>query len=143
MVAVSSISPQEIMSYNSRSTNATQNLLNQKASTQYQRALQGVQHAQNLGDFERGANRARVKLPTEFLRRGTFNSGLYKNALSEYAVDRINGVRNMQNQFQLGELNSVFNDRAAEDTYAMTISQIEAERLARQAHLASMLRENS
>lgn len=143
MVAVSSISPQEVMSYNSRSSAASQNLLNSKASNAYQRALSGVQYAQNVGDFERGANRARVSLPTDFLRNGTFNSGLYKNALSKYAVDRFSGLNNLQNNYQLGQQNSVFQDRAAEDSYAMQMSQIEAERYARQAQLAAMLRENS
>jgi hypothetical protein len=142
MVAVSSISPEEIFSYQSRQNNANQNLLSTKANTQYQRALQGIQYGQQVGDYERTANRARVQLPTQYLKAGTFNSGLYRNALSNYAVDRLNGMRNMANNYQLGQLNSVFTDRAAEDNYANTTAQIAAEKYARQAALASMLREN-
>lgn len=143
MVAVSSISPQEVMSYNSRSNAATQNLLNSKATVGYQKALQGLQYGQDIGDFNRQADRSRNNLPRSFQARGLFNGGAYKQALSQYAVDRSAGLRNMGNQFQMNQLNSTFQDRAAEDSYANQMAQIEAERYARQAQLAAMLRENS
>jgi hypothetical protein len=143
MVAVSSISPQEVMSYNSRNNAAGQNLLNSKATVGYQRALQGIQYGQNVGDFERGANRARVQIPWSFANRNALHSGAYMNALSQYAVDRTAGLRNIQNQYQINDLNSILSDRSAEDTYANTAAQTAAEQYARQAQLAAMLRENS
>lgn len=141
MPAVTSISPGEIVNYNSRQNSASENLLNSKATNQYQRALQDIQYGNSVGDYERQANRARMSLPTQWIKRGMFNSGLYKNALSQYAVDRAAGLRNMQNAYQIQQAGYTFNDRQAEDSYASQMAQIEAERYARQAELAAMLRE--
>jgi hypothetical protein len=141
MPAVSTISPGEVMNYNNRSNAARQNLLNSKATSQYQKALQSIQYGQSRRNFERQANRTRNSIPTPFISRGLFNSGLYRNALSQYAQERAAGLGDMQTQFQLGQQGFTFADRQAEDAFAMQMAQIEAERYARQAQLAAMLRE--
>lgn len=129
------------MNYNNRSAAAGSNLLNTKASNAYHRALENLRYGNSVGDYERQANRARNSIPTGFISRGLFNSGLYRNALSQYAVDRSAGLRDMQLNHQAGQQNYVFADRQAEDSYAMQMAQIEAEKYARQAQLAAMLRE--
>jgi hypothetical protein len=141
MPAVTTISPGEVMNFNSRSSAARQNLLSSKAAGEYQRQLQRIQFGDRVGDFERQANRGRMQLPTSFISRGVCNSGLYKNALSQYAVDRSSALKGLHTNFQLGQQDSIFNDRSSEDAFAAQMAQINAERYARQAQLAAMLRE--
>lgn len=137
---VSSMSPQQMLQFQQGRSNARQNLLRNRASTQYQRGLAKQDYTDQLADFGIQQNRTREALPTNFVQRGIFNSGIYRQALRDYAVDRLRGQRNIQRgyQNQMGQL--ALQERGYEDEYSQTLANLYLSQQAAQAQIASALR---
>lgn len=137
--AISSISPQQQQQYQQGRNNLRSNLLQNKAQTQYQRGLAQQNYQDQNVDFGIEQGRTREQLPTNFIQRGVFNSGIYRQALRDYAVDRLRGQRNIQRgyQSQLGQL--ALQDRGYEDEYAQAMANLHSSQFAAQAQIASSL----
>lgn len=139
MVAVSTVSPAETMNWDSQRNGAQTNLLQNKASNLYQRQLSGLNYGEQLAAHGRRFGDIRTQIPGQHIQRGTFNSGLYQNALSRYAVERMGALANLQQGHQAQQGNFILGDRNAEDEYAMAIQRILAEQYARQAQAATQV----
>lgn len=137
MVAVSTVSPGEILNWNGQKADARQNLLSQKAGNLYQQQLNGLQYGQQMADMGRKFNQARVQLPTQFAQRGTLHSGLYQNALQQYAQERLRAQSGLQTAFLQGQGGHVLADRGYEDDYASALQRILGETYARQVQAAA------
>ena len=137
--AISTISPQQQLQYQQGRAGLRQNLMQNKAQVQYQRGLAGQQYQDNLVDFGVDQNRVREQLPTNYIQRGVFNSGIYRQALRDYATDRLRGQRNIQRgyQSQLGQL--ALQDRGYEDEYTQAMANLYGNQFAAQAQIASTL----
>ncbi len=137
---VSSIGPQQQMMYQQGRNNARQGLLRNRASTQYQRGLAQQDYNDQTADFGIQQNRVREGLPTNYIQRGVFNSGIYRQALRDYAVDRLRGQRNIQRGYQnrMGELS--MQERGYEDEYTQTLTNLYLSQQAAQAQMAAALR---
>lgn len=139
MVAVSTVSPAETMNWNGQKADARQNLLGNKANALYQQQLSGLDYGQRLGQMGRKFDQARVQLPSQFAQRGLLQSGIYKNALAQYAQERLQAQNALQTQFQQQQGGFIFDDRGAEDQYAAAIQRILGEQYARQAQAATQI----
>ena len=139
MTSVSTVSPAETMNWNNQRNAVQQNLLGSKAQNLYQRQLSEMDYSRNLGDFNRQADQARLKVPTQFARQGTLNSGLYLNALQRLAQERLSGLGGIQNQYQASQGGMILGERNAEDEYANNLMRILAEQYARQAQTATQI----
>jgi len=140
MVAVSTISPQQTLQFRQQRNDAKNKLLTSQAQSLYQRQLQNLAHKSRVRGFETQANRTREELPTDFINRGVFRSGIYQGALQRYAADRLQGYNdlNVQNQLNLGGLS--LQGRGFEDDYARTLAGSYGNQYATQADIASALR---
>jgi len=125
------------MNWDSQRSGAQTNLLQNKAQNLYQQQLQGMQYGENLQNLNRSFDQRRMQVPGDHIRRGTFNSGLYRNGLQDYALERMQAMQNLQQGQQVQQGNFILGDRGFEDDYASTIQRILAEQYARQAQAAS------
>jgi hypothetical protein len=125
------------MQWNGQKADARQNLLSQKAGNLYQRQLSGLDYGQRLQQMGDKFNQARVQLPTSFAQRGTLKSGLYQNALQQYARERLMAHNQLQTQFMQGQGGHILADRGYEDDYASALQRILGETYARQAQAAA------
>ena len=139
MVAASTVSPAEISNWASQRSGAQQNMLGTQAGSAYGRTLAGIDYGKSVRDFTKNAQNTRMKLPGAYQRQGLAQSGLYKHALENYAMDRQQGMGDLAMQYQgnIGQL--VQGDRSATDSYAQALQRIAAEQYARQAQQASQV----
>ncbi len=137
---VSTITPEQQFSYDQGRSNARTDLLRSKATNQYQQGLSQQDYADTVYDYETDQNRRREALPTTFIQGGIFNSGIYREALKRYAIDRLAGQRNIQRNFQQRQNDLTFGDRGAEDQYAQTVANLFGNQYAAQASIASALK---
>lgn len=137
---VSSITPEQELAYQQGRSNAQQDLLRSKAGVQYQQGLATQQYGDDVYDFEEQANRQREQLPTSFVQGGIYHSGIYREALKRYAIDRLRGQRNLQRSYQNRMAGLTFGDRSAEDDYAQTVANLFGNQYAAQASIASALK---
>lgn len=137
--AISSISPWQQMQYQQGRNTLNQNLLRNKAQTQYQRGLAKQQYTDQVADFGIEQGRVREQLPTSYIQRGVFNSGIYRQALRDYAVDRLRGQRELQRGYQAQQNQLTMQDRGYEDEYAQAMANLYGNQFAAQAQIASTL----
>ena len=139
MVAASTVSPAEISNWASQRSSAKQNMLGTQAGSLYGRQMAGIDYGKSVRDFTKNAQNTRMGLPGAYQKRGLAQSGLYKHALENYAMDRQQGLGDlaMQYQGQIGQF--VQGDRGAGDAYAQALQRIAAEQYARQAQQASQV----
>jgi hypothetical protein len=140
MVAVSTISPQQTLAFRQQRNDAKNKLLTSQAQNLYQRQLQNLAHKNRVRGFETQQNRAREALPTDFINRGVFRSGIYRDALQKYATDRLQGFNDltMQNQLNLGGMS--LQNRGFEDDYTRALAGSYGGEYAARADIASALR---
>lgn len=138
--SVSTISPEQQAAYQQGRGNARRSLLTSRAQTQYERGLAKQAYGNQLQDFGVQQGRIREQLPTSYIQRGVFNSGIYRDALKNYAIDRLSGERDLSQSYQqrLNELG--LRDRQSEDEYATALSNLYLSQLGAQQQLASALR---
>lgn len=139
MVAVSTVSPAEIMNWNNQKAAARQNMLAGQAQNLYQRQLAEMDYSRNLADFNRNADKARLQIPGRFAHQGMLHSGLYLKALQDYAQARLGGLSGLQSQYQRQAGGSILQHRGYQDAYDTDLMRILAEQYARQAQAATQL----
>jgi hypothetical protein len=137
---VSTIGPEQLRSYQQGRSNARTTNLQNQAKTQYQRNLAGQAYNDRTQDFATQQNRLREQLPTSYINRGTFRSGIYRDALKRYAIDRLAGQRNLQRDYQLEQQGLTFGARGSSDELAQTLANLYGEQYAAQAQIASALK---
>lgn len=137
---VSSLTPQQAISFNQGRNNARTSLLRNKAQTQFQRGLAQQGYKNQVSDFGIEQNRLREQLPTSYIQRGVFNSGIYRQALRDYAVDRLRGKRDIDQGYQNRMNEFALADRGYEDEYANTLANLYLSQQAAQAQIAAALR---
>jgi len=137
---VSTISPEQEMQYAQGRSNARTDLLSEQARNQYNQGLLGQRFGEDVYDFEEQANRAREALPTSFVQGGIYHSGIFRDALKRYAIDRLSGERNLQRGYQDAQTGNILGSRTAEDQYAQTIANLFGNQYAAQASIASALK---
>lgn len=137
---VSTISPEQQAQYDQGRSNAAANLGRGKAQNAYQQGLAQRSYTDNLRDFNTQQGRVREGLPSEYIQRGVFNSGIYRNALRNYAMDRLSGQRRLQNNYQNQAAGLTMQGRGYEDDYAETMSNLFGNQYAAQASIASALK---
>jgi hypothetical protein len=140
MVAVSTITPQQTLQYNQQRDSAKNQLLTNQAQNLYQRQLQDLAHKNQVRGFETTQNRAREALPTDYINRGIFRSGIYRQGLQDYAADRLQGFNNLSTQHQLNLGNLSLQGRGYEDDYTRALSGSYGNEYAARADIASALR---
>lgn len=138
--AVSTISPQQLASFQQGRSNARIGNVQNQAQTQYQRGLASQTYADRTQDFNTQQGRAREQLPQSFIGQGTFRSGLYREALKRYAIDRLAGQRNLQRDYQREQAGLTFQSRGYEDELAQTLQNLYGQQYAAQAQIASALK---
>lgn len=140
MVAVSTITPQQTMQFRQQRKDAKQGLLTNQAQNLYQRSLQNLAHKNRVRGFETQQGRLREDLPTDFINRGVFRSGLYNAGLKRYAQDRLQGFNDLvtQNQLNLGGLS--LQGRGYEDDYTRAMAGSYGAEHAARAEIAAALR---
>jgi len=137
---VPTITSQQMQQFNQERSNASQGLLTSQANTQYQRELGDLAFKQNLGKFNIDWGRQRQQVPTQHIQRGTFNSGMYQQALQDYGQNRLMGLNDLSTQHQLGNMNYTMQNRGAEDDYARSMMGSYNREFSTKADLASALR---
>ena len=140
MVAVSTISPQQTMQFRQQRTNAKQGLLTNQAQNLYQRQLADLAYKSRVRGFDTEQGRVREQLPTDYINRGVFRSGIYNTGLKRYAADRLQGLNNLlvQRQAEAGGLS--LQGRGFEDDYTRALAGSYGAEHAARADIASALR---
>jgi hypothetical protein len=134
------MSPEEINVYQTRRQQADTAYGRSRANIDYSRSIAGVDYGLAKSRGTRSWDKAYKGLPSNYARRGILRSGIYNKGYKDYLTSRENaetdltmGNRRQMDQYerQNADLELVRN---------MTQQQIEAERLAAEASLASRLR---
>lgn len=138
--AVTTITPEQQLQYDQGRSNARQQLLASQAQNQY-RMGQGTQaYGDTVYDFETAQNRQREAMPSAFVQGGIYHSGIWREALKRYAIDRLAGQRNIQRGYQNQMNDLVMGGRGYEDQYANTVANLFGNQYAAQASIASALK---
>jgi len=137
---VSTITPEQQAQYAQGRSNAAAELGRNQAGNQYQQGLAQQQFNDNLYDFDVQQGRAREQLPTQYIQRGIFNSGIYRDALKNYAIDRLSGENKLRNNYQAQAAGLTLQGRGYDDSYTETLSNLFGNQYAAQASIASALK---
>ncbi len=134
------LSPWEIAAYQTRQDQASTAYQNSLASNTYQRSMLGIANQRNRDRMGQQWTQYRNQLPGGYARRGLLNSGIYKQALTDYANNRQRSFDDLDFSYttQLGQYD--LDKQNFTNTYNAGLTGIEAERAARRAQLASELR---
>lgn len=133
------LSPEEINLYQTRANQADTAYGRGLAQLAYQRSIASMDHGTNMERLGRRFDDSFRTLPSSFARRGMLRSGAFQRALGDYAYNR------QQAEYDQNLLNSRNMDRfqQSQDNLDLvrqfTLQQMEAEKAARQAALASSI----
>lgn len=137
---VTTISPEQQLQYQQGRANARQENMRGQAQTQYQQGLATQQYGDDTFDFNQQWNRRREGMASPFIQGGTFRSGIYRDALRKYAIDRLSAQRNLQRNYQREMAGLTFQGRGYEDEFAQTTANLFGNQYAAQASIASALK---
>ncbi len=140
MSFVSSITPEQQYQYAQGQSNAAAQLGRSQAANQYNQGLATQDYQNRLFDFNTAQDRSRDSLPTNYIQRGVFNSGIYRNALRDYAINRMSGERNLMNQYQQQMAGMTLQGRNNDDSYSETMANLYGQQYAASAGIASVLK---
>lgn len=138
--SVSTITPQQLASFQQGRSTARVGATQDRARTSYQQGLATQTYADRVGDYTRQQNRIREGVPSQFINRGTFRSGIYQEALKQYAIDRLTGLRNLQRDYQGEQAGLTFQSRGIEDELAQTLANLYGQQNAAQQQIAAALK---
>lgn len=138
--AVTTISPEQQLQYQQGRANARSNLLQSKAENQYRQGLATQAYGDQVQDYNTQQGRVREQLPNTFIQGGIFHSGIYRDALKNYAIDRLAGERGLQRNYQQQMADLIFGDYGAENQYAQTVANLFGNQYAAQASIAAALK---
>lgn len=138
-MTIATPTPTEIAMWGNQRMQVADQYGNTSAQLAFQRAMQQGQESQDWSGMNRQFDRTRETLPGQFARRGLLNSGIYGNALTQYAQDRYHATAGLALKYQqsLGQLN--LNQQQAQTNYTSGTSQIYNSETARRQELASQL----
>lgn len=134
------ISPWEAQQFASQRAVTRQNMLQGRAQIQHQRSRRGIEFRDQIRDMTTDWNRRRESLPTDYIRRGVFNSGIYRGALQDYAQDRQRSFRQAQRGYQFDLEDLTLRQRQLQDQYHLAMRTSRAEEHARRTQIAAQLR---
>lgn len=136
------LSPWEIAAYDARQSQARTQYENALAGTEYQRRQLGLRNQRDRDRLGYSWDNALSRLPYSFVGRGLMKSGIYKQALEDYANQRLRSEGDLQ--FDYNDRGGALNlqDQGYGQTYNNTSVGIAAEREARRAQLATIIRDN-
>lgn len=138
--SVSTIGPEQLLNYQQGRSGARVGATQDRARTQYQQGLAAQTYADRTQDYTTQQGRIRENLPQQFINRGTFRSGIYQQALKQYAIDRLTGLRNLQRDYQAEQAGLTFQGRGIEDELAQTLANLYGQQNAAQQQIASALK---
>lgn len=137
---VSTISPEQQLQYQQGRSNARNQNLRGQAQNQYQQGLLAQGYQDDLYDYNTQQNRQREGMSSPFIQGGLFRSGIYRDALKKYAIDRLSGQRRLQRNYQNQAAGLTFDSRNMEDDYTQTVANLFGNQYAAQASIASALK---
>lgn len=137
---VSTISPEQQLQYQQGRSNARTENAQGQARNAYQQGLLQQGYQDDTQDFNTQWNRQREGMDSTFIQGGTFRSGIRRDALRKYAIDRLAAQRRMQRGFQERASGLVFDSRGMQDDYTQTVANLFGNQYAAQAQIASALR---
>lgn len=137
---VPTLSTQQKLAYNQQRSEANQKLLAGKAANAYQRALQELAFKTDLAAFNWDWDRRRQSIPTSFVARGVLDSGMYHQALQDYAQARLQNLNQLTTRNQLGQFGYTLENRALEDDWARAMYRSYGMEHASKADIAAALR---
>lgn len=134
------MTPWEIAAYQNRTDQAGTAYQNSLAQDTFSRSMADVYFQRNSDRLGQQFDKSRSQLPGSFARRGLLNSGIYQQALTDYANSRQQafGDLNFDYSNQKGQLD--VNKQGFTNTYNTSLTGVEAEKAARRAELATQLR---
>jgi len=136
----STISPEQQLQYQQGRANARQENLRGQAQTRYQSGLAQADYSNDLYNFNTDQNRRREGMSSPFIQGGIFRSGIYRDALRKYAIDRLAGQNQLSRAFQNRMAGLTFQGRDYNDQYAQTVANLYGNQYAAQASIASALK---
>lgn len=139
-MAIQGLSPGQLLQFQQERNNYSTDLGRNKATSIYNQQLGNLQLGRNTRQFNTDWDRRRVGLPTDYIRRGLLNSGIYHTGLQNYATDRATGLSDLLLRHQLQQAGLILQDRAYEDTYAQQMANNYAREYGTQADIAAQLR---
>jgi hypothetical protein len=133
------LDPQSVQAYESAKTRARQKRDQDLATNAYARFVSQQRYGRTRNDLSKAYTQERDTTPDSFAARGTLNSGLYQQALQDYASRRSQDFSRLgeDQAQQLGEF-----DRQATGIstgYEDALAEIEAQRQAQIAAIAAAL----
>lgn len=137
---MASLSPTQLAQYQNQRNTAKQGLLTNQAQNQYQSQLLDISQSADARRFGTQWDRTRVNLPTNYIQRGVFDSGIYQTGLQNYALDRYQDFEKMQNQYQQAKGGLALQGRGYQDDYARQMYGSYGAQYASAAELAAQLR---
>lgn len=140
-MAIQQLAPTQLQQHQSQRNKAKTGLLASRAQNQYQRQLGDIDFANKNRQFATQWGRRREELPSGYLERGVFNSGIYHDALQKYTQDRLQGYQDMNIGHMLDQQGLTFQDRGAEDAYFQAMADSYGGEFSNRAQVAATLRE--
>jgi len=133
-------SAQEQFQWGVRRRNATQQLGNSLAQTNFTRGNYKANQAAEMLQLGNQFKQARNRLPGQYIARGMYGSGIYGQGLQDFNTQRTQAYGDMQRKYQqmLGQLN--INDANANQQYSNQMSDVGQQEAMRRAALAAQLR---
>lgn len=132
--------PEDVNLFNTRKSNLRAEYGRQSARNVFDQGQARLDFGLAQRNLTNDWDAFRNKLPGQFAGRGLMNSGVYTNALQEYAQNRQLGFEGLGRQFdkQMGGYAQQALD--LESRLQQGLNMVEAERQARRAELAAQLR---
>lgn len=134
------LDPYETNRYNVGAANLRTQYARNKSKNVYQRGQADLDYNLARRDLTRQWDQAREAIPGQFMQRGVSNSGIAKRGYQDYAQNRLSGFQNLQRGYQRQVGDIYQSDLDLETGLNTGISQIEADKAARRAQLASQLK---
>lgn len=133
-------SPDEMAQYGAARRKSSTAYGQAQAQLAFQRQNANANYSQQFGDLARNYDQMRQKLPGQFVRRGVQNSGIYKDALTNYAQQRAlaAGRLGQQQQQELGGYD--LQQQAASQNYTNAQLDVAEAEAARRASIAAALK---
>lgn len=136
----STIDPMQQAQYQQGRSNARTSNLQAQAGTAYQQGLAQQQYGQDLTDYNTQQNRKREGISTPFIQGGLYHSGIYRDALRKYAIDRLSGQAQLGSAFQNRMAGLTFQGRSSNDEYTQTVANLFGNQFAAQSSIAAALK---
>ncbi len=133
------LDPQSVQAYESAKTRAKQKRDSDLATNAYARFVSQQRFGRTRDDMSKAYGQERTRTPNKYAASGTLNSGMYQQALQDYAYRRSQDASRLlaDETQQLGEY-----DRQATGIstgYESALAEIEAQRQAQIAAIAAAL----